>query len=517
MFSSVEKMKFVSRIRGARDVHELSADEFDAEVLAHGGKSYFTKQEYLTGSTMVTIPYDWDCKMDADGGVEVEKSELRNFVKMLRRLHPGEPFLLAKRHGRFIDPKTQASKWKVSYRGWMLKVKARLADIPVYVRGALNYGPNDTHPHLDLSVYKDREQLLGVIRGTKDIDTIKRYLGPIKLITPPCGLSGPSDDAAEDTGDYEEDTTTLPHEYLAQFSRDDAKLLIVPPAMCRSIASPGVAKKKKTTADKAVEDSTGITESSPSGNTETLSGNRYAMVLTASTRYFGEKYRMQEKLKLIQVNRDDKYLVFPTTEKWCFIKEERHVGNNPYITVTGQGSRWKCFDDECQKKGDVKLLPFAGLPKELRDLYNDIFFGEVDNDLMTEAKLECRKNITDNFPDENPEEVDQVQNTLMTLAKRRSCHKCSSGNTHFEHQHGGWCVKCLDCKSQWPNALVPFPDREYPKLVAALTQLNISIGNLTVNNVTASFFAYYAPKSLCWVVAGNGYYDVAIFNRIFQG
>ena len=204
-------------------------------------------------------------------------------------------------------------------------------------------------------------------------------------------------------------------------------------------------------------------------------------MLEAGTAFFGRQYRMQEKLRTIQVNREQKYLIFPTTKKWCFIKEDVHVGNNPYITVTDRGSRWKCFDEEC-KKVEVKLTPLAELPKTIRDLYAEIFHGLVSKDLMTEAKVECRRNITDDFPDETPEDVDQVHNTLMTLAKRQQCKKCGSSKTHFEHQEKGYCIRCLDCQTQWPKGLITFPQESYPKLLTALTQLNIAIG--TVNNYT---------------------------------
>ena len=484
----VPVLNFVPRIRGARDVLKLTPAAFAQRAQANrkNPDPGFTLQEYMKGDTEVHPYLDWDCKYREDDGdsEEERKAQLSEFQSVVSRLFPtAGSVVYAQRHGVIGDPEDTSREWKrkVSYRAWVLGIRCTVSELPAYIRRVLGMGPKHVHPHLDLSVYKTKEQLLGVVYSCKDIDTVKRYLVPL-------------------------DKTESLENFLAQnVSEDDVLLSSLPvpePEKGIAGASSGVAqtkkgkgKGKKKAEEKAEAnaepedvpsnsmDDSGVGKSS----VEILSGDKYASVFETSTRYFRKQYQIQEKLKVIHVNREDKYLIFPTTKKWCFIKEDEHVGNNPYIVVTEWGSRWKCFDEICKKAGEVKLTPFSELPKEIRDLYAETFYEaeEKDMKLMSEAKVECVKNIVENFPEESSQDLDvnRMGSLLTTLAKCQQCRYCKSTKIQIDHQMNGWQSKCNECQKMWPSKPVPIGEVDFPKLCMYLTQLNIGTVNIN-NNIT---------------------------------
>jgi P4 family phage/plasmid primase-like protien len=155
------------------------------------------------------------------------------------------------------------------------------------------------------------------------------------------------------------------------------------------------------------------------------------------------------------------------------------------MCISDAGGRFKCLDEECKAKGEVKAIPLRELPKSLRDLFTRLFHGEVDMELMKGAKEDARRNIREEYPDEDPavEDVEQVKDTLMTLAQHRTCFKCGSKRTSFVHKDEGYRIICLDCEAGWPRKYVAFDKAEYPKLLQALTALNIiNIGAVNINN-----------------------------------
>ena len=476
----VKKFSFVPCIRGARNVQLLTPEAFQQRAQANRMKldPGFTFQEYMKGDTSVRPFLDWDAKYKSisEGNFDEEKGrQLAAFKDTVTKLFPAATSVLyGQRHGVMGDPDddTREYKYKISFRAWVLGIRTTVVDLPIYIRRVLCFGPKDVHPNLDLSVYKKKEQLLGVIYGCKDIDKVKRFLVPLP-----------------------EFRTESLCNFLAQNVTDDDVPLIVPsglptgPASAAGTTTTTGAKKSEKKKKKVVDDvaaaSTGNPSEDASPAAEFLTGPEYALVLQSSSKYFGRQYRLQEKLKIIKVNRDHKWLIFPTTEKWCFIKEDKHAGNNPYIVVTEHGSRWKCFDEEC-KKVEVKLIPFSELPVELRDLFTNIFYGGVDNNLMTEAKDECRKNITDNFPEEAHDEleVSQYRDMLTTLVKCQHCKRCKSGKMQTQHAVDGWQLVCNDCSHVWPTSPVTLRESDFPKLCAVLTQLTVKIGSITLNNTT---------------------------------
>ena len=490
---TVGRFNFVPRIRGARNVFTLTAAQFAQRAQRYrvNPDVTFTTQEYMKGDTRVRPYLDWDTKYkdrsvgDTD---EERQKQLDEFKAVARRLFPtARRIVYAERHGVIGDPNDpdREYQYKTSFRAWVIGVWVTVAQLAGYIRRKLGLTAKAVHPHLDLSVYKVKEQLLGVVYSCKDIDVVPRYLRPL-------------------------DPTEALENFLAQnvagedSEEPDMPLMVALETDVNIVAAMGATEKKgkgkvpRAGKGKAVE-TLGDSGDSPSrppavdgvtGTTDILSGAKYHGVFQASTKFFGKQYRMQEKLTQAMVSREDKYLIFPTTEKWCFIKEERHAGNNPYIVVTDRGSRWKCFDEECKKVGDVKLIPLTDLPKELRDLYTETFYGAIDNGLMTEAKVECRRNITDNFPEEEVESLDVMRysNMLTTLAKCQTCKKCKSGKMQFEHQLNGWQLTCNDCEQRWPTNPVPIGEVDFPKLCAVLTQLNIGTVNITNNNSITNIY-----------------------------
>jgi hypothetical protein len=210
---------------------------------------------------------------------------------------------------------------------------------------------------------------------------------------------------------------------------------------------------------------------------ETLSGPEYAVVLSDVNDFFGDRYQLQENLTSIIVNRADRCLVIPTTKKWCYIRQEYHVENNPYILISDAGARFECAGKDCLLSGGVKAIPIQCIPKSLQDLYMTMFQGTVDHSLMADAKWDCCRIIRADFPDENPtpSEVVHVTNTLVTKAQHRACNNCQSRRMSFVHFDRGYRILCLDCFLPWPLlSLIPVLWENYPALTEALAELTIS-------------------------------------------
>jgi len=446
---------------------------------------------------VVSIYYDWDGKFDQRPSQDKIDKMFTDFKADLEKLHPGrmDEFRFAARHGPLIDKKVR--KYKISWRAWLPTVCAEAQEIPIYIRSVLGLGPKDVHDHIDLSIFKVREQLLGCIGGCKDIDVEKRYLVPI-----------------DGDGKQLPWEAIHPEEYLAQNPKEDAtRLKVNHPAV--------VAKKPRGKREKA--SSAPSAETTSAGKTSFMSSDPNAKeVLASSSLFFGDRYHLHEELEMITVDRGKKCLLLPTKEKWCFLSRKKHASNNPYVVISEAGARLKCPDEDCKAKGDLPLIPVAELPKPVRDFFTQIFYGHVDDEIMTLAKDECKRNIVQNFPDEEGTETSPLDDMLTTIARNRECIQCKSRNMRFEHTLRGWNLRCIDCMSQWPSYPVPLPESVFPKLYSALTQLNVaigSVGTIIVNNnnyLTADepFVGTYDEDGL--VVFEDGLRNAA-FLRALQG
>lgn len=441
-----EGMRFVSRIKGVRDPHELTATEFDNIVRFQKCSPAFTLQEYFQGAHIVSAYYDWDAKYDNEPSPTAKAEAFEDFKEVLETIHPGHlsAALFARRHG-FIAK----GKFKISFRAWFPTITSRVKDIPFHVRAALKLGPKECHASLDLSVYKEKEQLLGCIGGCKDIDGVKRFLVPI-------------DSDGEDIN-WDD---IIPADYLAQNVRKDAVTLTL-----------GTHKTKKARHTDTME-----TMDPEERETFTVEDSEAKEALMSATETFGDRYRMQEELTLVTVNRKDKFLIFPTKQKWCYIKKRTHIKNNPYIAMSEHGARFKCPDEECKAAGDLPHIPLSQLPQPLREFFTKMCYKHVDEHLMSEAKDECKRNIITNFPEEEAADTSAFNDVMTTIARHQICRSCKSLQMQFEHTLRGWNLRCNDCGHPWPSHPISLPEQDFPKLYAALTQLNVNIGSVTVHN-----------------------------------
>ena len=473
---------FVSRIRGKRDPFKLSAEAFNAEVLRRHGSGDFTLQEYLCSASLpLCCFYDWDGKFDREPSPAEISALFKSFLKDLELLHPGKVPRFGKRHGWVTvrspegrkdgknvkegeEKKPSPKKYKVSFRAWFPEVVVNaIEDIPAHVRNVLKIPAKGMHENIDLSVYKGREQLLVVIGGCKDIDEEKRFLVPI------------DSEGAEIPWDQ-----VTPAEYLAQNPFPDAEVLPAPSSSSGARAKgKGKGKGSATSCDQEAD-----------GKQEetvifTNSDDEAKDALSAATDFFGEKYRMHEELQTVKVDREKSCLIFQTRQRWCWISRKTHAGNNPYITITDAGARFKCPDEACIARGDIPLIPLGNLPDPVRTFFTKMFYSHVDAELMSSACQECKMNIVENFPEEKEEafETAPYKDMLTTLAKHQTCRKCQSGRMQFEHTLKGWHLRCNDCGVPWPSTPVSMNPAEFPKMFAVLNQLNFSIGTVNINTV----------------------------------
>jgi P4 family phage/plasmid primase-like protien len=511
--SETPTLRFLPATRCQRDkVFTLTADEFCQRAAQEGMRPAFTWNERFTGDTKVKPYFDQDKKYEAEpteGQLRADEGALKATVKRVFPDARDDEIVLAQRHGWCADPGGKRL-FKSSVRAWVLNRKMRAADVPALVRA--RYHPDPVPDGLDLTVFKKAEQLLGCVMACKDSDDPKRYLTP-------------------------EDPAVPLHCFLAQHVTEADALVEVPTAA--GTQSGGPAKKKRGRPRKNKETSvagpSGTCAAAAgdsgceilSGRGETLSGADYEEVLQDSSDCFGREYRMQETLTSIKVVPDGAYFVFPTKDKWCILKGPRggkHDGNNPYVLLNEKGATFRCLDEECKAKGEGRLVPFKELPESLRDLFNRKMYGDkVADELMEEAKRECRGNIVRNFRREEEMALLPMQDrdSLTTQLHQHTCPACDQRCLSVEHRASTWIARCSSCKAVWPDAPVTLPAEKYPKLTQVLNQLNVSINIVNnVNNVTT--VNNYNGDGLADFYADFSHDEVVIFedpeeNRLFVG
>ena len=510
----VREFQFVPRIKGAREVKKMTAARFASLASSMKGKPEFTLQEYFKGDTMVHPYYDLDAKykkvLAGDELSAEKKKHFSDFTTLMEKLHPGKDVEYAERHGQLQNAGDYL--WKISYRAFVMGVKCPASYIPKYARAVLGLGPKDVHPVLDFSVYKDKEQLLGVIFGCKDIDVVKRFLTPLDKATSPSKFLAQNFDET----DVDLRDTALPGNPVVN-SATPAKKRGRPPKSAKALPTP------TTTGDIVTHEESVV-------KSEALEGPKYVDALSDASDFFGEKYRMTENFTKIVVRADLSSVIFPTTLKGCYIGWKRkdgknsHVSNNPYVTVTERGARYKC-PDEAHKDVETPFIPLADLPKSVQEVFNTAIYGSrVQEDDLSEAKEECRRQILKNFPDEEDgvEILQPVQQLsgLVTRSIKQRCKKCGS-TVEFSHMHAGWCLKCInvECGMQFPDEPAPINGDRYPKLMGALNNLQVNVvniqGNVTVNNNTflageVDFYADYNND-------GIAMFEDPVENELFIG
>jgi len=460
-------MRFVSRIKGLRDDHPLTAQDFrERTMLAKAAYDarrpdtrYTLHERYCRGR--VRPYYDYDAKYKE---LPVDKESVKNehflaFKDVIEKLHPEQAkasqVFYASRHGAL-----DGGGYKVSFRAFVSGLAMEVCDIPIHVRRVLGLGPRAAHTNLDLTVYKPKEQLLAVIYGTKDTDVIKRFLVPMEPVADFC-------------------------EYLAQHIGEDAQDF----KPCGD-ADTALGQVKKTRGrpkkTKEADGGDGEVQAKPTERA-TLTRRDCETALIDASDYFGDRYRIQEELNKVIVDSKLRCLTFVTEQKWCYFVKRKHASNNPYITVTERGARFACHDEECKKK-DVVHIPLSDLPKSVRDLFHSKVYGvRVTDALMSGATEDCKKDIHDNFPEEVKEAlVPEILTTesimkMVTKLGRQRCRVpgCESRNMDHEYETSGWRLRCRDCGVSWPKSSIPMDPAEVPRLLKALTELNV----IFVNNV----------------------------------
>ncbi|KAJ3038121.1 hypothetical protein HDV00_001004 [Rhizophlyctis rosea] len=287
-----------------------------AEATRRKNDPTFTHNEYFKGETLVRPYYDWDAKL-APGTTDEEFQQRiaehkEEFTRLVDRLHPGDEKEYASRHGIVKVKQGKGAPIqvkKVSHRCWVMGKKIRCRDIPVRARRILGLGAKENHKHLDLTVYKDAEQLLSAPHACKDTDVVKRHLRPADPRTSPGTLLvqnvGPNDVLVEETGTVGALAAVVKRGWGRP--RKDA------PSFCpgRSDSSAGGGAKGKMV---------GEGEWDQVKDKEVLSGLDYVEVLQDASDCFGREFRMQETLSSIIVIGQKTCFIFPTRDRWCILK-----------------------------------------------------------------------------------------------------------------------------------------------------------------------------------------------------
>jgi P4 family phage/plasmid primase-like protien len=460
-------MHFVSRIRGRRDVHVLTLDEFrtraaKAKAALDAGKpdERWTHQEIFQGNKKVRAFYDYDAKLEVvPGDLDQAKTEHKNdFARVVGKLHPGAKVVYAQRHG-WVQ-KAGERKYKISYRAFVVDVVMQVSDIPLHARKVLS---ESDLQFLDLTVYKEKEQLLGVIYGCKDIDEIKRYLVPLDEEVDPC-------------------------EFLAQNVPDGAKEVTV-----READTIGAKKRGRPKKTQSMEAPAKTMDGLP----KRLSGADYVTGLQAATDFFGDKYRLRDKFTCFFVDAERKRLRLHPEEKWCFIRRGAHENNHQYITIDeNHGARYSCHDEECQKAGAVRkdlTIAWTALPQEVRSAYHTAFPDVeevIDAGLLEVAKTECQQNITDTWPNETGLDIRRQQAMFIACAKQQRCSKCET-MLEFEQSVKGLRMRC-ECGAVWPpgGGHITVPEDRYPTMQQALLHLQMNIGVVVNGDVVTTINNY---------------------------
>jgi len=501
--NNFQPMYFVSRIKGTRDTHVLTAEEFrkKAEVsrlaLAAGKPmTNFTLQERFTGG-LVRPYYDWDAKheeMPDDLEFE-EKFHLREFKGVMAKLHPGARVSYAQRHGR-LDVGGEYV-YKISYRAFVIGLKMNVEDIPTHIRTVLGLDARAIHKHLDLSVYKSREQLVGCIYATKDTDKVKRFLVPL--------------DPTEDVCNF-----------LAQAVAEKDQFVDVG----RSSSAPagsGTAEKRKR--GRPRKNAVSVSVPPVRGNV-LIRGSDCKEAAEAATEVFGDRFRLHESFKTFAVDHDARVLRLDTEEKWCFIRKAKHQSNNQYINIDPErGAVFRCHDDDCKAavKGRSDLtVPWNELPQAIKDLHERTFpaptEGDIGDELLHEATAECQSNIVVNWPKEEGLDIRRVQEMLTAPAKAERCLNCNE-LIHWQHSARGLRKLCSECGLDWPvGSYLPTPIERYPKLAQALMLLQVNVQN-NISNVTVNNYQVVADQEFYTDFSGDDIkmFDDAKENGLFIG
>jgi hypothetical protein len=346
-----KQLHFLPGTRVARaKAFTLTADDFVRHATEHGRSATFTWNERFTGTTVVKPYFDFDKKYEeepTDAQLRADEAKMKDVV---REVFPGiadADIVLATRHGWWKDGKTGKRWFKCSVRAWALGRKVRARDMPALVRQRMKKVPKE----LDLTIFKETEQLIGCVLACKDGDDPKRYLTPVDATVPlNCYLV----QHVQETDEMISPAVVAGGSVAAAKKRGRPKKNPSLDAQGSPSGGGPSASREAEVEDAALRE--GLEEEGGGADTAvvTLSGDEYSAALQDASDCFGREYRMQETLEQIKVMPERNCFIFPTREKWCILKGQRggrHEGNNPYIVVNEKGAVFRCLDAECKAKG----------------------------------------------------------------------------------------------------------------------------------------------------------------------
>lgn len=394
---------FFNAIKRTTPKFSLTASEFNCRVsAARENEIPFTYMEELTGETVAKLYLDYDGKLDyrpsEEEAAKLKATHREAFEKIIEKIlaytkidrgllqvHYGN------RHGELvIDKKNKSSLYKVSYRAFVMGMKMRVRDMPMLIRRALGLEAKEMHPVLDLSVYKGKEQLLGVMWGRKDlkIDPKQRQLVP-------------------------DDPTIAASEFLASnVSKSDIEYKL--PASDASFFAKGGKGKGKATDGVPKETKKSVTTrrnkaAQPRAVEEDVKevdiSDHSAAVLT-DINNVREKLGIKEFITSVKERPDLECYNFPLKSDFCAIAGREHGSNHRYLCLTRWGLTYKCFNAECKVNDDpVWKIPMKDLPLALRELFST----------LTKANIQSLSYTTDTVLQEKMAE--SLRGTTMKVAK----------------------------------------------------------------------------------------------------
>jgi phage/plasmid-associated DNA primase len=306
---------FLPKIRCKRNLQMTwTVEQAEEDIKQHIGKgAFYHLTERFVENREVNPYYDWDAKFKEEQPPEVQAEHLELLRAIVGRLHPECPpsaFVFMKRHG-WVDEHT----WKLSWLAKVCGTKARVSDILVHMQQVLG---EDLDHRLDLSVYKETEQLLSVVYASKDTDPMKRVRLPA-----------------------EECEGRPIRDFLCGFPADTDTLMTVEGVEEKKEGKKTGKKEKKGKKEKrAAVVGTGKEAAT-------------SMKAVAATFLQSQWHDIPCTSVHSAENKGDRIYVNLAHE--CKIKGAAHESNNTFVFLFPDRAIFKCHDEECKKSDGVEV------------------------------------------------------------------------------------------------------------------------------------------------------------------
>lgn len=359
---------FVSRIKGFRDVHQLTETQFIQKAQDSKKNKDWTLQEYYNGSTVVKPYLDADWKEmtvpDTEKGLkELIEARYASLQEVVKKLFPGNQNIeYAERHRPL--PPGDKGVYKVSFRVYVTDKKCTVNFLGAYVRAVLGLDLKAVHPFIDLGVYKEKEQLLCVVYAYKDIEPVeyRKALTPMDVRTKISKFLVQNVEGIED--DLLMPARKIPEDF---FSTTEAK-------------GKGKGKGKKAATavvEAAITETTEDSKRTVSQSHETDGTLTKQVVQFICTTFPGKKYRAGD-FKSVRPSPDGKFLYIEMKTKTC--ESTTHKSNHSFILLYPKKAVFKCFDEACKAanpkgferslRGKVPPYEFQGVTTESKSIWD---------------------------------------------------------------------------------------------------------------------------------------------------